>query len=186
MKKSVISKLLTELEKLVQTEFESGVEFWLARDLQKVLGYTKWEKFRKVVLDAMTASETSANNASDQFPDFRKLIGHGKGGERSSIDCGSLPPLSARPPAASRSALARKRPLKSSSSAVNSRLSHGKLKQAVAVQSLRQEVRARSISRGHEIDPQGMADAIRRHSSTDHSALLTLQNFHSAKNGSGL
>ncbi len=31
MKKSVISKLLTELEKHVQTEFETGVEFWLAR-----------------------------------------------------------------------------------------------------------------------------------------------------------
>jgi len=123
MKKSVISKLLTELEQVVQTEFQSGVEFWLARDLQKV---------------------------SDHFTEESKIIPLGKGdqpNERSSLDCGSLLPLSARQPAASGSALARRSRTKPQSSAVDSqpslklrragRLSHGKLQQAVAVQSLR-------------------------------------------------
>jgi DNA-damage-inducible protein D len=82
MKKSVISKLLTELEKLVQTEFESGVEFWLARDLQGVLGYTKWDNFRKVVEGAMVACETSGHKASDHFPEVGKMIPLGKGGQR--------------------------------------------------------------------------------------------------------
>ena len=137
MKKSVISKLLTELEQLVQTEFESGVEFWFARDLQGVLGYTKWDNFRKVVEGAMVACETSGHKASDHFPEVGKMIPLGKGEERSSVDCGSLLPLSAMQPAASGSALARRGRTNSQSSAVDSRLSHGKLQQAVAVQSLR-------------------------------------------------
>ncbi|MEI6607449.1 MAG: DNA damage-inducible protein D [Verrucomicrobiota bacterium] len=82
MKKSVISKLLADLEKLVQVEQESGVEFWLARDLQTVLGYTNWQNFRKVVGDAVTACESSRNKASDQFIEVSKLISHGKGGQR--------------------------------------------------------------------------------------------------------
>ena len=82
MKKSVISKLLTELEKLVQTELESGVEFWLARDLQPILGYANWQNFRKVIFDAVTACETSGHKASDQFTEVSKLIAHGKGGQR--------------------------------------------------------------------------------------------------------
>ena len=82
MKKSVISKLLTELEKLVQTELESGVEFWLVRDLQPILGYANWQNFRKVIFDAVTACETSGHKASDQFTEVSKLISHGKGGQR--------------------------------------------------------------------------------------------------------
>ena len=82
MKKSVISKLLSELEQLVQVELESGVEFWLARDLQTVLGYANWQNFRKVVGDAVTACESSGNRASDHFTEVSKLISHGKGGQR--------------------------------------------------------------------------------------------------------
>ena len=82
MKKSVISKLLSELEKLVQVEQDSGVEFWLARDLQTVLGYTNWQNFRKVVGDAVTACESSGNKASDHFIEVSKMIELGKGGRR--------------------------------------------------------------------------------------------------------
>ncbi len=82
MKPSVIAQLLSELEKLVQTEFESGLEFWLARDLQKILGYTKWENFKNVVESAMTACETSGHEAADHFTEVIKMIAHGKGGQR--------------------------------------------------------------------------------------------------------
>ena len=82
MKPSVIAQLLSELEKLVQVEFESGVEFWLARDLQKVLGYSNWQNFRKVVESAVTACETSGNKASDHFTGVSKMIPLGKGGQR--------------------------------------------------------------------------------------------------------
>ena len=82
MKKSVISTLLAAFERLVQVEQESGVEFWLARDLQTVLGYTNWQNFRKVVGDAVTACESSGNMASDHFIEVSKMISHGKGGRR--------------------------------------------------------------------------------------------------------
>lgn len=82
MKKSVITKLLTELEQLVQTEFESGVEFWLARDLQKILGYTNWQNFRKVIESAATACNSSGYKVSDHFTEVSKMIPLGKGGQR--------------------------------------------------------------------------------------------------------
>ena len=97
MKKSVISTLLAELERLVQVEQESGVEFWLARDLQAVLGYQRWENFRKVIGDAMKACETSGNKASDQFLEVTKLISHGKGGQREIQDKGATMRLGAWP-----------------------------------------------------------------------------------------
>lgn len=82
MKPSVIAQLLSDLEKLVQVEFESGVEFWLARDLQGILGYAKWQNFRKVVESAATACKSSGHKASDHFTGVSKLISHGKGGQR--------------------------------------------------------------------------------------------------------
>src|SRR5215213_865634 len=42
MKRELITKLHGTLEKLVHKETASGTEFWLARDLQKVLGYVSW------------------------------------------------------------------------------------------------------------------------------------------------
>ena len=39
MKKELIVQLHASFEQLVHREEESGVEFWLARDLQEVLGY---------------------------------------------------------------------------------------------------------------------------------------------------
>jgi DNA-damage-inducible protein D len=74
MKPSVIAELLSKLEKLVQVEFESGVEFWLARDLQTVLGYTNWQNFSKVIESAMTACEASGHKASDHFTEVSKMI----------------------------------------------------------------------------------------------------------------
>ena len=36
---------------------EEGVEFWLARDLQHLLGYTEWRNFLATVGKAKTACE---------------------------------------------------------------------------------------------------------------------------------
>ncbi len=42
MKRQLITKLHATLEKLVHKESRTGTEFWLARDLQQVLGYVRW------------------------------------------------------------------------------------------------------------------------------------------------
>lgn len=61
---------------------ESGVEYWLARDLQHLLGYTKWDNFQSVVSKAKTACEVSGHAVADHFADVGKMIGLGKGGQR--------------------------------------------------------------------------------------------------------
>ena len=58
---------------------ENGVEYWYARELQKILDYSKWENFYKVIERAMIACEASNNNVFDCFPEVRKPIKSGKG-----------------------------------------------------------------------------------------------------------
>jgi DNA-damage-inducible protein D len=45
MKREIIDRLCTDFERLVHVEEDTGVEFWLARELQIVLGYDRWENF---------------------------------------------------------------------------------------------------------------------------------------------
>lgn len=53
---------------------EFGNEYWDARELMPLLEYSKWENFHKVIKRAMLACETSNNNVSDHFPEFRKIV----------------------------------------------------------------------------------------------------------------
>ncbi len=58
---------------------EGGVEYWLARDLQILLGYTKWDNFLSVISKARTACEVSSHTVADHFADVGKMIELGKG-----------------------------------------------------------------------------------------------------------
>ncbi len=77
MKKEIISKLQKTFEEYVNQN--EGVEFWYARDLQQLLGYTKWENFRLVIEKAREACNNSGQNYEDHFPEVRKTIGMPKG-----------------------------------------------------------------------------------------------------------
>ena len=77
MKKEVIVRLHASFEELAQTD-ETGGEFWLARDLQELLGYAKWENFAKAIERAKTACRTSGHDDGDHFLDVRKMIELGK------------------------------------------------------------------------------------------------------------
>jgi len=61
---------------------ENGVEYWLARDLQHLLGYGKWDNFQGVISKAKTACELSGHAIADHFADVGKMIELGKGGQR--------------------------------------------------------------------------------------------------------
>jgi hypothetical protein len=61
---------------------ETGVEYWLARDLQQLLGYSKWENFQAVIAKAKTACEVSGHSVGNHFPDVRKMVRIGSGTER--------------------------------------------------------------------------------------------------------
>jgi DNA-damage-inducible protein D len=82
MKKDVILKLHSDFESMVQIETETGTEFWFARDLQKALGYSKWENFSNVISKAKTACINSGYEAEDHFLDVRKMVQLGSGAER--------------------------------------------------------------------------------------------------------
>ena len=61
---------------------DGGVEYWLARDLQHLLGYTEWRNFQQVLNKGKTACEVSGHAIKDHFVDVNKMIELGKGGQR--------------------------------------------------------------------------------------------------------
>lgn len=61
---------------------DSGVEFWLARDLQHLLGYGKWDNFQGVMSKAKTACELSGHAIADHFADVGKMVELGSGSQR--------------------------------------------------------------------------------------------------------
>ncbi|MBR2777427.1 MAG: DNA damage-inducible protein D [Prevotella sp.] len=80
MKKEIINQLYKAFE---QSALDAnGIECWSARELQELLGYSKWENFSNVINKAMTACKNVGQNVEDHFPDVRKMIVIGKGGER--------------------------------------------------------------------------------------------------------
>ncbi len=81
MKKEIIKSLTNTFESHSYTT-ENGIEFWYARDLQHLLGYTKWDNFLKVINKAKTSCEAGGNNISDHFADVGKMVKIGSGTER--------------------------------------------------------------------------------------------------------
>ncbi len=61
---------------------ENGVEYWLARDLQILLGYTEWRNFVGVIDKAKIACEGSGHDVLDHFVEVNKLIQLPKNAER--------------------------------------------------------------------------------------------------------
>lgn len=81
MKKDIVYKLTENFEDFLHTT-EDGVEFWLARDLQHLLGYGKWDNFQNVISKAKTACEISGQEISDHFADVRKMVDIGSGAQK--------------------------------------------------------------------------------------------------------
>ncbi|WP_018674915.1 DNA damage-inducible protein D [Riemerella columbina] len=81
MKKDIIYTLTQNFEDFVHTT-QDGVEFWLARDLQHLLGYGKWDNFQNVISKAKTACEISGQAISDHFADVRKMVEIGSGAKK--------------------------------------------------------------------------------------------------------
>lgn len=81
MKTDLIHNLTENFEAHAQ-ETEGGIEFWLARDLQYLLGYAKWDNFLNVVSKAKTACEVSEHTITDHFADVGKMVDLGSGSQR--------------------------------------------------------------------------------------------------------
>ena len=81
MKTEVIHTLTGNFEAHAQ-QAENGIEFWLARDLQHLLGYDEWRNFTAVINKAKTACEVSDHAISDHFVDVNKMVDLGSGSQR--------------------------------------------------------------------------------------------------------
>jgi DNA-damage-inducible protein D len=81
MKSEIIKSLTDNFENHSQTT-ENGIEFWFARDIQHLLGYTEWRNFQKVIVKSKISCEASDNVVSDHFVDVNKMVSLGSGSKR--------------------------------------------------------------------------------------------------------
>lgn len=81
MKSEIIKSLADNFENHSQTT-ENGIEFWFARDLQHLLGYSKWDNFVNVINKSKTSCEVSDNSILDHFADVGKMVSIGSGSSR--------------------------------------------------------------------------------------------------------
>jgi len=81
MEKQLITSLTNSFEEASHKTNE-GIEFWFARDLQHLLGYTKWDNFKNVINKAKTACEVSGHDILDHFPDVGKMVEIGSGAKK--------------------------------------------------------------------------------------------------------
>jgi len=63
-----------------------GVEFWFARDLQKLLGYTQWRNFEQAIDRAKIACKNAGQKELDHFADASKMVDIGSGTKRNIDD----------------------------------------------------------------------------------------------------
>jgi DNA-damage-inducible protein D len=81
MKKEIIQSLTNNFEDHSHIT-ENGIEFWFARDLQHLLGYTEWRNFFKVITKAKITCEATDNAVSNHFVDVNKTIAMPKGASK--------------------------------------------------------------------------------------------------------
>lgn len=85
MKTSIIHALTENFESHAH-QTSDGVDFWMARDLQHLLDYTKWSNFQSVISKAKTACELSDEDIDNHFADVGKKVSIGSGAEKEISD----------------------------------------------------------------------------------------------------
>ncbi|MBX7264214.1 MAG: DNA damage-inducible protein D [Chitinophagaceae bacterium] len=84
MEKDTIVKLNKRFEEYAYEQ--DGVEYWLARELQELLGYADWRNFLNAINKAKDSCETTGEAVSDHFVGVTKMVKIGSGAEREQED----------------------------------------------------------------------------------------------------
>ena len=80
-----IEALIDQFEQAGQ-DAQNGDKTWLARDLQSLLGYQKWDKFEQVVERAMAACLNAGHQVADHFQEVFPQTGKNPKGGRPAKD----------------------------------------------------------------------------------------------------
>ena len=80
MEKDTILKLNKRFEEYAYEQ--DGIEYWLARELQELLGYADWRNFLNAINKAKESCETTGEGVSDHFVDVTKTIQMPKGASK--------------------------------------------------------------------------------------------------------
>jgi len=84
MEKNTIEKLNKRFEEYAYEQ--DGVEYWLARELQELLGYSDWRNFLNAINKAKESCESTGELVVDHFVDITKMVQIGSGAERKQDD----------------------------------------------------------------------------------------------------
>ena len=81
-----IEQIKRQFDNAIQLIEEERIEFWYARDLMKLLGYSRWENFEKAIGRAIESCETSQIESLDHFREVTKMVPIGSKAHRDVVD----------------------------------------------------------------------------------------------------
>ena len=70
------------IAKEIKDDASKTIEVWYARELQQVLGYTRWENFVVAISRAIESCKTLKVNVDDHFREVTKMVLLGSGSQR--------------------------------------------------------------------------------------------------------
>lgn len=77
-----LTKKATATFESIKRVDENGVEYWLSRDLAKILEYADYRNFIAVINKAKEACSNSGNDVLDHFGDITEMVTIGSGAQR--------------------------------------------------------------------------------------------------------
>lgn len=80
--KTKLIELKERFDSIINTEEKENVEFWYARDLQRQLGYKRWENFIEVIKKAIISCKNAGIVVENHFREVTKMINLAKGAKR--------------------------------------------------------------------------------------------------------
>jgi len=80
MDRNIIVRLNKVFEDYAQEA--DGIEFWYARDLQVLLGYTQWRNFLAIIDKAKESCKNSGQTVDNHFANVSKMVQIGSEAER--------------------------------------------------------------------------------------------------------
>jgi DNA-damage-inducible protein D len=82
VKSRELIKLKSQFDNILNVIDESSLEYWYARDLMVLLGYSKWDNFVKVIEKAVISCENAGIDSKNHFADVGKMVDIGSSSKR--------------------------------------------------------------------------------------------------------